>query len=309
MESLPDPVLFVGGVARSGTTLLRNMLAAHPLIAVPDESPFIRDVYRELVRRGAPDDVALAWRLIREERFFKQWGLDPAHAEPALAAWRPRSYADLIRALFAAYAQQEGKPLSADKTPSHAYCFDWYGERFPASRFVHVLRDPREVCMSLSVQPWQPGGIEASAEKWASTVRRARKAQLMFPERFIEIRYEDLVATPIDELTKLCAFAGLPFAEEMLNYPATVGLLPDRHHTMSRAAPCSGLRCWHDELDAEDVAMIELIAGPTMKGVGYEPIADRVQLRIRIRRRRARATRRSRERISRWGETRQPARS
>ena len=52
MSAAPDPVLFVGGVERSGTTLLRNMLDAHPLLALPDESYFIRNVYKELCRRG-----------------------------------------------------------------------------------------------------------------------------------------------------------------------------------------------------------------------------------------------------------------
>lgn len=304
MATLADPVLFVGGVARSGTTLLRNMLNAHPLVAVPDESPFIREVHKELVRRGAPDDVELAWMLIRHERFFRQWGLDHADVEAALAVWSPNSYSDLIRVLFATYARKEGKPLSADKTPSHAYCFDWFAERFPASRFVHLIRDPREVCMSLSVQPWQPGGIVAAAEKWVDTVTRANMARELLADRFIEIRYEQLVREPRAVLKTLCAFAGLPFADEMMSYTAAPRLLPDRHHAMSRASPRRGLRPWREELERGDVAMIELIAAEMMRQVGYDPSGEGIPLRVRLARRRTSAARHARERLIGWGAAR-----
>jgi hypothetical protein len=280
--------------------LLRNMLAAHPLLAVPDESPFIRDVYEELDRGGRIHDLATAWALIRRARFFRQWGLDPAVVERLLAARPAHCYADLIRTLFAAYAESEGKPLTADKTPSHAYCFEWYAENFPESRFVHVLRDPRAVCMSLAVQPWHRDGIEGAAQMWVRTVERAREAGRMLDGRFLEIRYEDLIARPLDELERLCTFAGLPFTNEMLSYPATARLLPDRHHSKSRTLPRHGLRPWEHELDPDDIRLIELIASVPMTEAGYAPISTSAPPRIRLRSRRARLKRRARHGTSRW---------
>lgn len=303
-----DPVLFIGGVPRSGTTLLRNMVAAHPLLAVPDESYFIRNVHKELVRRGRPDDLELAWRLIREERFFKQWGIGSDPVEAVLAAHPPASYPDLIRALFAAHAAARGRPLSADKTPSSAYCFDWYAPRFPGSRFAHIVRDPREVCMSLAVQPWQRGGIAQAAQDWVTIVRRARRNASALGDRYVEIRYEELVAEPAAVLRRLCTFAQIPFMDEMLTYPSSDVLLPDRHHVRSRDEPRSALRSWSDELSRDDVDLIELFAGDLMDQLGYRR-AGRTppSVTARIGHRRFLLARDTREAREDWIRTKAPA--
>ena len=283
----------------SWTVYGKNMLDAHPLLSLPDESYFIRNVHKELRRRGQTDNLSLAWRLIREHRFFKQWELDPVMVERAIARWPPQTYADLIRVLFAAHAERDGKPLSADKTPSHAYCFDWYAEHFPESRFVHLLRDPREVCMALSVQPWYRGGLAEAAEKWSVTVRRARAAAAALGGRYLEVRYERLIADPESELRRLCEFAGLPFAHQMLAYPALTRPHPARHFAMSRTPPRVGVRHWRSELDDDDVAMIELIAGHAMTEAGYERVTTRTPPRLRLRYRLERARTKARIRLER----------
>jgi hypothetical protein len=299
MSAPPDPVVFVGGVERSGTTLLRNMLDAHPFLALPDESYFIRNAYKELRRRGKEDDLSLAWRLIQNDRFFKQWELAPALVERVIDRSAPQTYADLIRVLFAAYAEREEKPLSADKTPSHAYCFDWYADHFPDSRFVHVLRDPREVCMALAVQPWYRGGLAGAAGKWATTVRRARAAGASLGERYLEVRYERLIADPEATLREVCELARIPFAQQMLAYPALTRPHAARHFAMSRTPPRVGVRRWRDELNPADVALIELIAGGVMAEAGYETLATKAPLRLHIRYGLERARTRSRVRLDR----------
>jgi len=306
VSSLADPVLFIGGAPRSGTTLLRNMVASHPLLAVPDESYFIRTVWKKLLRLGRSDDLDLAWKLIKNERFFKQWKLAPSRVEEVLAAHPPVSYPDLVRVLFAAYAQGVGKPLTADKTPSHAHNFDWFAACFPQSRFVHVLRDPREVCMSLSVQPWHRRGIAQAAWEWTDTVRAARRAKVGLSTRYIEVRYEDLVRDPEAELRRLCGFAGLSFAQDMLDYPRSANLLLDDHHTLSRGLLRAGLRGWQDELESDDVALIELIAGRLMDEVGYDCVTCWPEVRVRIAAWRYKVGRRARSRRDRWLQTRAP---
>lgn len=308
MSAPRDPVLFVGGVERSGTTLLRNMLAAHPLLSLPDESYFIRNVHRELERRGEGGNLTLAWRLIQAERFFRQWELDPALVERAIARWPPQTYADLIRALFAAHAERDEKPLSADKTPSHAYCFEWYAERFPESRFVHVLRDPREVCMALSVQPWYRRGVAGAAEKWTVTMRRAWTAGVALGERYLEVRYEQLVAAPEAELRRVCRFSELPFAPEMLGYPELTPVHPARHFAMSRQPPQVGARRWREALDHDDLALIEMIAGEEMARAGYEPVTTRAPRRVRVRYRLERDLLDARLRLERRLDDRAPVR-
>lgn len=268
-SALPDPVLFVGGAPRSGTTLLRNMLAAHPLIAVPDESYFIHDLRRDLAGQGRLDDVGLAWELIREHRFFKGWGLGADAVERVLATHPPTSYADLLRAMFAAYAASQGKPLSADKTPANSQAFVWLAALFPTSRMLHLVRDPREVCMSLALKPWNPWGMSGAADEWAKHVGPALAEVDALGDRALEVRYEQLVSEPEAELERICDFAGVPFDRVMLGYAGRADVLPGLHHARAREAPVRGARRWEGELSDNDLAVIEAFSGDLMDRIGY----------------------------------------
>jgi hypothetical protein len=275
-----DPLVFVGGAQRSGTTLLRNMLTAHPLLAIPDESPFMHSVHRLLLRRGAADDAHLAWALIRQTPRFRQWRLPREHVERALERTSPSSYAELLRVLFAAYAEFRGKPHAGDKTTANALHFTWLGAMFPGSKFVHLLRDPREVCMSLAVQPFNVGGLTGAARHWRAHVAAARAARAQLGPRLLELRYEELIRRPREQLELLCSFLGLPFDSRMLRAHESAEALPaHRFDALSRSPVQPGVRDWRRELSADEVSLIEFVAGPLMDRVGYPRELGRLRAR------------------------------
>jgi hypothetical protein len=266
----PDPLVFVGGSERSGTTLLRNMLTAHPELAVPNESPFTFRTYREMARRGQEGDVALAWQLLQETSRFKQWRLPLEEVEAMLREHPPASYADLIRVIFAAYARWRGKPHAGDKTTANALWFPWLADQFPGSRFVHVLRDPREVCMSRVVQIFNKGGMVGAAEHWRAHVAGAREAMPALGDRILEVRYEELIAAPRAQLERLVEFLGIGFDPVMLQYGRAPDVLPQHGQDVHAREPLqTELRRWRTELARDDVSVIESIAGKLMDDVGY----------------------------------------
>lgn len=270
MTRLPDPIVIVGGAERSGTTLLRNMLNAHPGLAIPDESPFVYETYRLLAKRGQLDDLDLAWRLIRESDRFGQWGMPSAEVEQLLSDHPPTGYADLVRALFAAYARWRGKPHSGDKTTRNARRFTWLAAHFPASRLVHLLRDPREVCMSRVVQIFNTGGLPGAALHWRAHVAAARAASDVLGDRMLEVRYEELVRAPREQLERLCAFIGIPFDDSMLSHSKSSEAIPRHNVGVHASQPVEvGLRRWREELSIDDVSVIEFIAAGLMEEVGY----------------------------------------
>jgi hypothetical protein len=279
MGGWPDPLVFVGGTPRSGTTLLRNMLDAHSDLAVPDESFFVHSVRRRISQWGYADDVDLAWHVIRTNRFFRHWGVDAATIERVLDRDRPADYADLLRAMFAAYAEHQGKPHAGDKTTDNALYFDWLGDAFPQSRFVHIVRDPREIAMSLALQSWNFRGVAGAAHRWVEHVGAARRAAVSLGPRYLEVRYERLVAEPERELRRICDLAGLAFEPGMLDYRD--GALPDPHHARSREALQTDTRRWQDEMSRDDVATVEAIVGPLLDVSGYEPVTTRPTLAAR----------------------------
>lgn len=268
--SLPDPIVFMGGSERSGTTLLRNMLTAHPALAVPNESPFVPLIHRVLTRQGRLHDLDAAWGMIRNHTRFRQWHLPPMEVERLLSEHPPASYDDLVRTLFAAYAQRVGKRHAGDKTTGNALYFEWLGERFPDSRFVHILRDPRAVCMSRAVQIFNSGGLPGAARHWRSRVAAARAAAATLGDRLLEVRYERLVTNPEDELERLCTFVGIPFDRAMLDYGHSGAVLPQHAQDVHAREPLrTDLRRWRQELSRDDISVIETIAGELMDEVGY----------------------------------------
>ena len=86
--------------------------------------------------------------------------------------------------------------------------------------FIHIIRDGRDVALSLSEVSWGPDDITVAAEKWASELRKARKrAKNLVGGTYMEIHYEDLVTDPEPVLRKVADFADLPWSDEMLDYP------------------------------------------------------------------------------------------
>ncbi len=277
-----DPLLFIGGCMRSGTTLLRNMLSRHPLVAVPDESYFIYEAKDALSAAGRPSDTGMALALIRESRFFRNWELDPETLELYLSRFPPATYAALIRVLLSAYAYSRDKPFSADKTPHHVLHFDWLASQFPASRYVHLVRDPREVCMSSVLQLWVRLNIRTAAEDWTRSVVAARRAKQVLGERLLEVRYERLVSDPEVELGRICDHAGIEYSEELLDHTHLSERPAGHHHSSSTRPVTRGLRSWEHELSADDVSLIEAIAGEAMEEMGYERAALGLTARARL---------------------------
>ncbi len=284
MSPLADPVVMVGGSPRSGTTLLRNMLTSHPQLAVPNESRFIASVYRVLLEQGRTGDMPLAWSLVRDHASFQFWQLDRAALREVVASEAPASYADLVRALYAAYAMSHGKPRAADKTPANAYRFPLLASMFPGSGFVHLVRDPREVSMSLSLQPWQVGGIGRAARLWRTWVRAAHAAGRQLDGSFIEVRYEDVVAQPERELRRVCELGKIDFDPAMLDYTAERTLKSGSQFSRSRERIQRNARRWQDEMSLDDIAVVELVAGDLMDRLGYERVVDRPRPRALARR-------------------------
>jgi GT2 family glycosyltransferase len=265
-----DPIVFVGGSERSGTTLLRNMLTAHPTLALPNESPFVYRTYRRLARQGQAHDLELAWRVIRETDRFRQWELPASEVQQLLDRRPPASYGDLVRTLFTAYAGWRGKQHAGDKTTGNALWFTWLAERFPGSRFVHIVRDPREVCMSRVVQTFNSGGLPGAARHWRDHVAAARAAAAVLGGRMLELRYEELVSDPGVQLERLCGFIGIPFDPAMLDYGLSPDVIPQHGIDVHAREPLQDrLRPWRSELSKDDVSLIEFVASDLMDEVGY----------------------------------------
>jgi protein-tyrosine sulfotransferase len=254
----------LGGCGRSGTTLLRMMLDSHRRICCGPES--------SVFRRRAIDPDALA------ERF----GF--AHAEirriHAAAASRPA----FIEAFAGICMQRSGKQRWAEKTPRNISRIGAIFAHFPQARFVHVLRDGRDVACSLRTHPRHkvvdgklvPLGtrkpIAGCARRWVRDIEGSRR--WWSDPRFHVVRYEDLVLKPRPVLERLVAFIGEDWDEAMLAHAAADPRFRDATRFAQNpealdAVNTSSLDRWQRDLDAHDKRIVKRIAGRLLVELGY----------------------------------------
>lgn len=290
-ESRRDAFPFIVGVGRSGTTLLRSMLDAHGDLAVVHESRFVgwmAQNRRRYERDGAFSADRFLADLLDERSGIPSrlavWGVPPRTIRAAVVDTAPVDLAAAVRALYATYAAHRGKPRYADKTPGYLSCMPALGRLFPEARFVHLVRDGRNVALSMLDVDF--GGVNVAHAAWLWS-RRVRAAQVagadLGPARYLVVRYEDLIDEPARVLAPICDFLGLRFDPQMLRYleqPDRVveGLGQQRHHRLLRRPMTIGPRDWRSQMHPAAVRRFESVAGDTLVDFGYalnDPTAGR----------------------------------
>jgi len=270
---MPRP-LFVLGVRRSGTTLLRVMLDRHSELAVPDESYFVPQVADR--HRGRIDVEAFSEDL-RRLTTLREWGVDP---EAVRARLRPgATVGEGIAAVYQTYADRQGKTRWGDKTPMYMEHLTLLERLFPGAQYVHLIRDGRDAALSFLAVPWgimtgtwaHPRDAEGFACQWRTEVGAARAlGRRVGEERYLEVRYEQLVAEPESVLRRVCTFAGLDYEPAMLDYAGALDLTSKPHQQSLARAPTPGLRDWRAQMRPVDLAAFERIAGDLLLELGYE---------------------------------------
>jgi hypothetical protein len=270
------PPVFVVGCGRSGTTLLRLMLDAHPDLAIPPESHFLSRFGKNLGRYGSAGHVdaeRLASDIVRTKT-FQAWGVPGAQVMTRVRGLAAPTFAGVVDAVYMAYADAHGAPRWGDKTPRYVLDIPLFDRLLPGSRFVHIIRDGRDVAMSLRTVRFGPNEPMSAAAFWERRVRAGRRdGSELGMARYHEVRYERLVEDPERELRAICSFLELAWNPAMLAYPDRVAdALPDDRRSQHRhedRAPTAGLRDWRTEMPPVDVAAFEAVAGDLLDELGY----------------------------------------
>jgi hypothetical protein len=266
MEAATSPIFIIGS-GRSGTTLIRNMLNAHPRIHIAFEPHFYW--YESLYRRRASARQFLDYYF--QTTHFRWQRVDPERVLAGLPDPLPRdqlgaAYAAIMREKAARY----GRVRFGEKTPAHAASLPRIFEDFPDARAIHIVRDPRGAAQSLAGMPWAPGSLMVNA----CYLDLERKQVAKFLERMLRLRLEDLLAEPRATMERVLKFVGEPWDDSVLDH---AGHLPDKQDTppypwlegasRDRAAPGAQWR----SLTPREIRMIERITRLSMAEAGYEP--------------------------------------
>ena len=285
---MSQPPLFVLGVSRSGTTLLRVILDRSPGLAIPDETFFIPQLAN---RHRSPVDPASFLDDLRRLPRLAAWGVP---ADDLAARLRPgMTVGEALDATFTAYAAKHGKPRWGDKTPMYMRHLGLIERLFPDAQYVHLVRDGRDAALAFLDMPggvvtrtWaHPRSPRGFACEWRTEVGRARSlGRRLGSTRYFEIRYDDLVGDTSAVIESLCEFAAIPFELSMLEYASAVDVSEKPHHQRLLQPPTRGVRDWRSQMSPEDVRAFEAIAGDLLAELGYEvraSVAGRPSTRAR----------------------------
>ena len=282
------PFVFVVGMNRSGTTLLRMMLDAHPALTIPPEMHFVPDLIKACKPDGATAEDAL-----EAMKAHREWGDFEFSDEEILQ--RLRALPDLspgpaVRVFYDAYAERVGKPRYGEKTPTYVQKMKLIQRALPEARFVHVIRDGRDVALSVLDRTVRDIGPAHVAQRWRKKVLKAREDSPKL-DHYIEVRYEDLILDTEPTLRRVCEFIELAFDPAMLEYHERSG---DRLREMARELPgderakalsverrmathamttkppdADRVSRWREQMSPSDRAEFEAVAGDLLRDLDY----------------------------------------
>src|SRR5918999_1436637 len=268
---------FIVGNDRSGTTMLRLILDRGRDAAIPPESMFLTD-FADALAAGEPRDAGAAADLMRrvwEHPKVRLWelGSQPPPVPDGLVG--EDAFRFVAAAPFEAYAARHGKPRWGDKTPHYVHHVDKLLRLWPETRFVVLVRDGRDVALSLRRMPFGPNNAWAAAQWWARGIRAGARAAEEHPGAVLTIRYEDLAERPAEQVRGVCEFLGLGYSEDMLalEHVDPARIVPDQaawFPTLFDGINTSAVGRWRREMGSRDRRIFAALAGAELAQLGYE---------------------------------------
>jgi Sulfotransferase family len=262
------------------------MLDRHSELSIPDESYFIPQLAD---RHGGRVDRDAFLDDLRRLPTLGEWEVEFADVQARLPL--NVELGEAIAAVYLAYAARFGKPRWGDKTPMYMQHLQTIERLYPDARYVHLVRDGRDAAVSFLQMPggivtrtWaHPADAAGFACQWRSEVLAARALGRRAGERYLELRYEQLVTDPERELRRISTHAGLPFEPAMLDHAGGVDVSAKPHQQSLSKPVTPGLRDWRTEMSADEIGAFEGVAGDLLAELGY-PVTAVPTVRGRVRR-------------------------
>lgn len=268
--------VFLVASERSGTTLMRLMLDGHPDLTWCHEFSYAVDLVSD---NGSAPDLDQYYDYLEVDRVFQSTGY---------SVDKTLDYHDLVNTFLQQRVDAHGGTIVGANVhrASHRLPDLW-----PNARYIHLVRDPRDVAASIMEQGWFGCYWHATDHWHRAELEWDKLRDTLPPDRYIEITFEDLVADPKATLTKTCDFIGVPYTDAVLDtYTAS---------TDYGTADPTRIQSWAANMSAKNVSLVEARSRDLLVARGYElsghPIPDlsasdlrRLDLRDRIGRIRAR---------------------
>ncbi len=274
-----NKMLFIVGRGRSGTTLLQSILNSNDKIAVAEEAQFIMLLRKKYFKTKWDIERVIAFYedLWLESR-LKNWDIEESILREELISFSNNpTYADLCSVVYAHNARLQGKINGAvlgDKNPHYALYIGKLIEIYPNAKFIHILRDYRDTIMSYKNVDFDPNSTAALACRWNLYNKEVLHYKDMYPEKFITLKFENLLSEPEKSMKLICEFLEIDYNPSMMNFYENKGdnywnkqwqpniVCPiDKGHVF----------IWKKKMADGDVRIADSICAEMADKLGYEP--------------------------------------
>ncbi|GIV66501.1 MAG: hypothetical protein KatS3mg047_0894 [Bellilinea sp.] len=280
-----DPI-FIVGVQRSGTTLLSAMLAAHSQISCGPETHFFQRLSKERIedlidskcwpKKAINFIKSITFTNFSDTSSNKISILEKYHLrEETLFEYlsqQPPKITSILGSIVIPFMESLGKSRWAEKTPDHIKYLDLIRKFYPESPIIRIIRDPRDVALSLMRVPWGTKTFFEGIDYWKSLYDLSSDF-FKFDSHSYTLRFEDLVESPEYQLRKLCEFLGEKFEYSMLDTSLTGKQVNSQGVPWKKKAeePIDKNRAyqWKNYLSNEMNYYTEALIGNTLKEFNY----------------------------------------
>ena len=270
---------FIIGSGRSGNTLLRSILSGNSDISIPPESyrfPFAIKKFHIFNNRNWEDIISQVLKEFEDCKEFYTWEIDIKDVQKRLEniADSKRTLSNIFDELFCTYAEKHSpkSKIWGDKTPMNTLYLDWIGPVFPYSKFVHIIRDGRDVASSYLKMGRYDTILEA-VNRWINSIELAQSFGSKIKENYMEIRYEELVTNTESEIQRICDFLNIQYDSAMLDHTKQVGKLGDtdksHHSNLSKPISSESIGKWKSNLSESDQESITKLLHKHLNRLGY----------------------------------------
>jgi len=266
--------LFLIGMPRSGTKLLRDLLNRSPWVGIPaSETEFLPWWIAHWERWGDLSDRRAFSKFYHEVvslPYFVYMHEESTGILPE-ADWYAGCRAFTPEGVFEALVRHDARaPVGSDriwgdKSPSYISHMRLLKIRFPEARFIHIVRDVRDHVISMQ-KAWSKHPIRAT-QRWVDGVSAALRDAEAIPGAVLRIRYEDLLSTPEPVIRLCCEHLAIPFDPIMLDPGRVTENLGDAVGLQGLKRDNAGK--WRKSMDPALRARVEAIAGPLLRELGY----------------------------------------
>ena len=271
------PPVFIVGAPRSGTTLMAVLLDRHSNIAIGPETQFFTEFIPQNWTGKTPEtheqliDSALAFKRIADFNFDREQLLNHFRKYEL-------TLPNLLRSIIEVHAIRNSKWRPGEKSPHHLQHIPTILDHFSDAKIICVLRDGRDVVRSLLDTPWalpkNPRRLRLFCIRWNDAAEQTIYYQkTLSPDRFMTVKFEDILRQSKSELEKICAFLGEEFELTQLEPAQPSNVIPGwEKQWKSKASEMldpGRIEAWRKSADQEQLWVMNSMMGSMLERMGY----------------------------------------